>query len=208
MNALMPRYSADQMPKPFSPISPEGMAKALRMFSNVAPVSEFTPLMAEVDAERMIATVDAYLQPCSVEQAASLVIELFASYPQLLAQKSSADSKAAQDFKFYTAKVNQAFAKFSYGIGKRAVHAADGIPGQVAYKPQPSDIVSFANKEIAKLQNVKTMAIRHVDEHRRRAAERNEQGRQQYGTPEERKARVAALAAEAIAEMKLKAAKL
>lgn len=177
------------------------------MFSNVAPVSEFTPLMAEVDAERMIATVDAYLQPCSVEQAASLVIELFASYRQLLAQQSNADSKAAQDFKFYTAKINQAFATFSYGIGKRAVHAADGIPGQVAYKPQPSDIVSFANKEIAKLRNVKTMAIRHLAERRRREAERADT-RQQYGTPEERKARVAALAAEAIAEMKLKAAKL
>ena len=201
MNALTPRYSALQPPKPFSPISSEGMARAVTRFSVVSPVTEFTPLMVEVDAERMIATVDEYLQPCTRQQAAALVSELMMAYPQIAMQRNDPNSKAAKDLQLYTTKLFEAFASFSYAIGKRAVHGAHGIPGKVAYKPQPSDIVSFAEKEIAKLQNVKTMAIRHLNERRRRDAERKDQNLEQYGTPEERKARVAALAA----EFKLKA---
>ena len=158
------------------------------MFATVQPVTYSTPLMAPIDADRLIASVNAALKPCTREQASALVLELIAGYPQLILAKQDADTR------LYQAKLLEAFAKYSHGIGKRIVNGADGIPGKVAFKPQPSDVVAFAEREQDKLRNVLTMAMRHKAEHQRRADDRARD--QQCGTPEQRKARVAALAAE------------
>jgi hypothetical protein len=142
------------------------MAKAIRMFGEIATVTPTTSLIRAEDADRIIASVDAGLQPCTPQQAAVLTAELIAAYPSLAMQRT--DPSLSKDFQLYAVKLIEAFSKFSFEIGKLAVHGADGVPGRVQFKPQPSDVVAFATRELERRQNVKTMAMRHKAEAERR----------------------------------------
>lgn len=140
------------------------MAKAKRLFASVSSVDHTTRLINAGDAGRLIATADALMTPCTPAEAAFLVAELIAAYPQLAMMRAD----KTQDFQLYSIKLHEAFRKFSKEVGKAVVHGGDGIPGKVAYKPQASDVMTFGNAEVEKIARVKTMAMRHRAESDRR----------------------------------------
>lgn len=190
MTALAPRQS-QALPSLCSPLSAEGMAKAMRVFSRLEPVTEYTRLIDPDSAARIIATVDRDLQPCSREQATSLVAELLGAYPGIAA--ASRSSEEVRDFKLYTVKLFEAFSLFSFAIGKCAVHGGSGIPAKQRFKPQPSDIVEFCTAEKVRRLDVKTMAQRHLAEAKRRGDAAAEDAK--YRLSPEAKARVQNIAA-------------
>ena len=160
------------------------------MFGEVSSVTPTTPLIRSEDADRIIASVDASLRPCTPQQAATLCAELIGAYPALAMQRN--DPSFAKDFQLYAVKLIEAFSKYSFEIGKIVVHGADGVPGKVAFKPQPSDVVAAANKELERRQNVKTMAMRHKAEAARRERQKAEEDEIARNRPayEERKRQV------------------
>ena len=132
-------------------------------------MSRSTRLVLPADCDRIIAAVDAQLQPCTQEQASGLVARLIFAYPGLaLASRSDEENR---DFQRYTLKLHEAFSVFSYAIGEAIVHGGTGVPAAVAYKPQPSDIVAFGKREVGKRLTVKSMAQRHKAAAVRRAEE-------------------------------------
>lgn len=173
---------------PSSTISPEGMAKAMRLFGDVQSVTERTQLLNPADAHRLIAAVDADLVPCTDAQAATLVAELLGAYPGVLAGKDG-----ERDFKIYNIKLHEAFKVFSFRIGKAIVHGGTGVPSKQQFRPQPSDVVTFGKAEVSKRLNVKTMCLRHLAEVERREKERAEEADRErsWGTPERRQQVVA-----------------
>lgn len=170
------------------------MAKAIRMFGNLEHVSQATRLIATADADRIEAAIDADLQPCSRDQASTLVAELLGAYPGLVASKDGS-TESYREFQLYAVKLCEAFKEFSYSVGKAIVHGGTGIPAKVAYKPQPSDVVKFGAIERDKRINVKTMVQRHRAEAIRRAEEAEEEQKYSRGDPADRAARVKAAVA-------------
>lgn len=178
---------------PSSKLSEQGLAKAIRLFSELQPVAENSRLIDPADAARIIAAIDETLKPCSQNEAATLVAELIGCYPELSMAK--ADAAQSKDFRLYTVKVLEAFSQFSFAIGKAICHGGTGLPAQSPYRPKPADVVTFGKAEEAKRLNAKTMAQRHMAEHARRAAEREEEARfnASRSSPEERARKVQAL---------------
>lgn len=190
---LNPSAAAPSIPS--SKLSPEGLAKAMRLLGNLEPVTAYTRLISPVDADRIVTSVEADLAPCTRSEAATLVAELIGAYPDIAMARRQADGE--KDFKLYSLKLYEAFAQFSFAIGKAIVNGGSGVPAICPYKPKPADVVAFGAKERDKRLNTKTMAQRHKAEAQRREAERAEHAaaEKSWGTPEQRKAKVDALMA-------------
>ena len=172
------------------PLSTEGMAKALRMFSKPEPVNEYTRLINPLDADRIVASVDERLRPCTRSQSTTLVAQLIGCYPGVLTAKRNDDEQ--REFELWTLKLQEAFSVFSYDIGKAIVHGGTGVPSKQRYRPQPSDIAEFGQREVDKLQAVKLMAQRHKAEAARRGQQRIDDEKR-GGYDENRHRRVQAL---------------
>lgn len=169
------------------------MARATRLLGAVQPVNEYTSLISPADADRIAATVDAQLISCTRNEASSLVVELLGAYPEIVLMRNDRTDGAEQSYKLYTIKLFEAFADYSYAIGKLIVDGGkEGVPARQKYRPQPSDIHDCAKIHIGRLQNVKTMALRHKAEAERRAFVKAQEARE-FGDPAERKARIDAL---------------
>lgn len=160
------------------------------MLGTLAPVTQNGRLIDPQDCRRIIAACDRDMVPCTRDECTTLVAELIGCYPDI--QQKMAYSRNV-DTVIYVAKMNEAMAQFSWAIGKAIVNGGTGLPAKNPYKPKPADIVSFGEAELAKRQNVKTMAQRHLAEAARREKEAADEQRYQdlARTPEERRAAVA-----------------
>lgn len=143
------------------------MQRATSLLGKLDDVTEKTQLVQIPDAERIIAGVDARMQPCTRNEAATLVAQLIGAYPDIAMMRD--DPSTSKDFALYTLKLHEAFSQFSYAIGLAIVHGGTGLPAKNPYKPKPADVVAFGNAERDKLLNTKSMAQRHIAEARRRA---------------------------------------
>lgn len=157
-------------------------------------VTHNTRLINALDCDRIEASIDADLRPCTGDQASTLVAELLGAYPGLVASKDGSQA-SYREFQLYAVKLCEAFKEFSYSVGKAIVHGGTGIPAKVAYKPQPSDVVKFGTIERDKRINTKTMVQRHRAEAIRRAEEAEEEQKYSWGDPADRAARVKAAVA-------------
>lgn len=169
------------------------MAKAIRLFGTLRPVDSHERLLASDVVDRIVAACDVELAPCSRDESTTLVAELLGAYPGLRAAAMSAE--AQRDFKLYCIKLQEAFLRFSFPIGKAIVNGGTGVPARQKFKPQPSDIVAMGEAEERKRHDLKAMALRHRTE-----AERRERARaaevefeRSRGTPEHRAQVVARL---------------
>jgi hypothetical protein len=165
------------------------------MFGTLNPVNETTALLRPDDARRIIAALTEDLQPCSKSQATTLVAELVSAYPGLT-QVNRNEAERAQ-FAAYTIKLFEAFSRFSYAIGKAIVHGGAGVPARVNYRPQPSDIVTFGEREELRRQDAKTMAQRHLREADKRERQRADDAilEKSRGSAEQRRRQVETLLA-------------
>ncbi len=151
-------------------ISETGLQRAIHLLGKLDEVTSRTRLLAPVDAERVIAGVDDRMQPCSRNEAATLVAQLVGAYPDIAMMRD--DPSTSKDFALYTLKLHEAFSQFSFAIGQAIVHGGTGLPAENPYKPKPSDVVAFGRKLVARLTDAKTMAQRHLAESKRRREEK------------------------------------
>lgn len=160
--------------------------------TNLTHVTPQTRLISPIDCDRIEASIDYDLQPCTRDQGSTLVAELLAAYPGVVASKDGS-SESYREFQLYAIKLCEAFVTFSFAIGKAIVHGGTGVPSLVQFKPQPSDIVKFGMAEKDKRLNVKTMAQRHREEAKRREREAEDEKKYDDGDADGRKQRVADL---------------
>ena len=172
------------------------MAKAIRLFGTLRPVDSHDSLLASGDVDRIIAACDAELAPCTRDESTTLVAELLGAYPGLRASAMSAE--AQRDFKLYCIKLQEAFLRFSFPIGKIIVNGGTGVPARQKFKPQPSDIVAMGEAEERKRHDLKAMALRHRTEAERRERERQAEAafERSRATPAQRAEYVARLLAQ------------
>lgn len=150
-------------------LSDEGRVKALAMLGTLRTLADDEPLIPVESCQRVIATMTDDLQPCSPTDAQAFVALLLTAYPSI---RQAIDDR---DWRHYNHRLAEAFQQFSPAICRVIVHGGTGVPAKQRYKPQPSDIVECGNAELARIQNAKTMAQRHLLERQRRdtaAAER------------------------------------
>ena len=156
-------------------------------------VTTHTRLISPIDCDRIEASIDADLQPCTREQGTTLVAELLGAYPDFLNTRRSTEEQ--RDFQVYALKLLEAFLQFSWSIGKAIVHGGTGIPAKVQFKPRATDIITHGQAEKDSRINVKTMVQRHRAESIRRAEEAEEEQKYSWGDPADRAARVKAAVA-------------
>ena len=165
------------------------------MLGQIATVDQYTRLISPADADRIIATAERYLRPCTSDQASTLVARLIAAYPNL--QLERRDAAEQKNFRLYTIKLHEALSQFSYEIGLQIVDGGRGVPSIQAYRPQPSDIRTMGEKLANRYRDTKTMAQLHKAECERRKAQRAEDAK--YSVPPEvRSAQVERLLGRAI----------
>ena len=192
---MLARQEPLPLSKPSQPLSREGMQKAVRMLGQIATVDQYTRLISPADADRIIATAERYLRPCTSDQAITLVAQLIAAYPNL--QLERRDSAEQKNFQLYSIKLHEAFLMFSYEIGLQLVDGGRGIPSIQAYRPQPSDIRAMGEKLAGKYRDTIAMARLHKQEAFKRAARRAEEAK--YAVPPEvRRAQIERLLGRAI----------
>lgn len=163
------------------------------MFGNLEMVTAHTRLISPIDCDRIEASIDADLRPCTREEGTTLVAELLGAYPDFLNTRRSPEEQ--RDFQVYALKLLEAFLQFSWSIGKAMVHGGTGIPAKVQFKPRATDIITHGQAEKDRRINVKTMAQRHRAEAIRRAEEAEEEQKYSWGDPADRAARVKATVA-------------
>lgn len=164
------------------------------MFGNLEMVTANTRLISHIDCDRIEASIDADLRPCTREQGTTLVAELLGAYPDFLNTRRCTEEQ--RDFQVYALKLLEAFLQFSWSIGKAIVHGGTGIPAKVQFKPRATDIITHGQAEKDRRINVKTMVQRHRDEAIRRAEEAEEEEKYSWGDPADRAARVKAAVAD------------
>ena len=112
----------------------------------------------------------------------TLVAILLSNYPHARGQLPQAD------WVQYVLRLQEAFAAYPAIVGFQAISTAKGLPKHHKFVPNPHEIAEFCDGIKIKLGVSKAMAQRHIDESKRRAAER------QWVPPTpEQKARVQAM---------------
>lgn len=190
---VVTQTTAKEMQSLSGKLSHEGMAKALRMFGNLEMVTANTRLISAVDCDRIEASIDVDLRPCTREEGTTLVAELLGAYPDFLNTRRSPEEQ--RDFQVYALKLLEAFLQFSWSIGKAIVHGGTGIPSKIQFKPRATDIITHGQAEKDRRINVKTMVQRHRAEAKRREDEATQEEKYNWGDPADRAARVKAAAA-------------
>ena len=112
-----------------STISVDGMVKANRLLGDLTLVSKYSKLLDVADLNRIISTVNENMLPCTKEQSASLVAELFACYPEIMNTKRGEGEE--QDFKAYQFKIRETFAAYPFFAGKAADMALQAFPRSI-----------------------------------------------------------------------------
>lgn len=121
---------------------------------------------------RLIEAIDADARPATRDDVTSLSAMLLAKAG---IWKPNAGTPESKDFAIYVLGLAEAFSQFPTSIGWEAIHGGKGILAKLEYKPKPIDIGKFCTSLMQRRLNAKTMAIRHIAESKRRAAERREQ---------------------------------
>lgn len=167
-------HSSNPLSKPSTTLSPEGWERAKKRLAAVENLTEHSALIDAGSCDRIIATADASLRPCTPKEALALSLELIGCYPDLT---MSATPKQQADLKVYGTKMAEAFAQFSAEIGRVIVSTRAGVAGSTRFKPTPADVVACGNEEVQLRHNIKTMAYRHKAEAKRRAEDQAERDR-------------------------------